>query len=63
MKKRTLKDNDSRFLRAKQGASKINIGLNSFLRLSKEAGATVKYGEIALHDMDKIYSFLEGLEK
>jgi hypothetical protein len=62
MKKRLYEIENARFVRTEQGSGLVNMGKNSFLRLSREAGATVKYGRVSLHDMEKIYNFLELLE-
>lgn len=48
-----------KFVRYAEGAELYSIGIQSFMRLAKEAGAVYKIGGIALVKMEELDQYLE----
>ena len=55
----TMKDNQVRFLRYREGAAVYGMSQSSFEKLAKEAGAVYKVGKMALVRVDILDAYLE----
>lgn len=48
-----------KFYKAEEGAALFSVGIHTFERIGKEAGAKYKYGKSTLYNVEKINEYLE----
>ena len=48
-----------KFYKAEEGAALFSVGIHTFERMGKEAGAKYKYGKSTLYNVEKINESLE----
>ena len=48
-----------KFYKAEEGAALFSVGIHTFERMGKEAGAKYKYGKSTLYNVEKINEYLE----
>ncbi|MCC8028010.1 MAG: DUF6462 family protein [Clostridium sp.] len=58
--KKENKETGKKYVRYKDGADMYSIGIVSFMRLAKEAGAVYKIGGIALVNTEILDHYLES---